>query len=250
MEDSAKPLKTLKVVPLYRQLMELIEEEIISGRWKRGSRIPSEAELIRKYAVSRITVRAAINELVEAGLLKKMQGKGTFVINRKCKNKLLVNVQSFDELCRQNNMKPRRKLLEMRLADANEDDIRILKLQPGVKVVEISRVLLADGDPLILSRDRVHEKFLFLLREDLEEQSLNRLMMEKGGVRMLRSLDRTIEVRQSTTREAELLHMEPGDPLLLVRDVAGGEDGTPVRRTEELIVGDHVVLTYGMCDYL
>src|SRR5512134_555710 len=83
--DVLKPSSTDKTVDrfnqekLYIQLMRIFLEEIHSGRWRLGQKIPSEEELCRTHRVSKITVRQAVNNLVSDGYLMKVQGKGTFV---------------------------------------------------------------------------------------------------------------------------------------------------------------------------
>ena len=64
---------------LHKQVENALRQEIESGIWAVGDRIPSEAQLSEKYGVSRVTVRNAISRLVEDGLLVRLQGKGTFV---------------------------------------------------------------------------------------------------------------------------------------------------------------------------
>lgn len=76
------------IIPLYQQLADIIRNSITSGELKYGDKIPTEVELSEKYNVSRITVRAAINELVESGFLIKKQGKGTFVSKPKVQRKI------------------------------------------------------------------------------------------------------------------------------------------------------------------
>lgn len=76
-------LNNASSLPLYEQLMINIKDEMDKGVYKAGDRIPNEAELCDLYSVSRITVRRAIQELVEEGLLERKQGKGTFVSRKK-----------------------------------------------------------------------------------------------------------------------------------------------------------------------
>ena len=66
-------------IPLYQQVIDIIKNEINSGAYKAGARIPNEFELAERYKVGRVTVRRAIEELVQQGYLTKRQGKGTFV---------------------------------------------------------------------------------------------------------------------------------------------------------------------------
>ena len=125
----------LTVIPLYRQLRKLIENEIAAGRWKPNERIPSEAELSRMFSVSRITVRAALTELADEGMLVKIQGKGTFVTNAKSKQLLTIGVSSFEEMCRQNDLEPKRVQLFKKLVDADERDMVQLGAKRGEKIV-------------------------------------------------------------------------------------------------------------------
>lgn len=84
-------------IPLYQQVIDIIKNEINSGAYKAGARIPNEFELAENYKVGRVTVRRAIEELVQQGYLTKRQGKGTFVNAPKLKRKIRQkdDVQSF-----------------------------------------------------------------------------------------------------------------------------------------------------------
>lgn len=84
-------------IPLYQQVIDIIKNEIDSGAYKAGARIPNEFELAESYKVGRVTVRRAIEELVQQGYLTKRQGKGTFVNAPKLKRKIRQkdDVQSF-----------------------------------------------------------------------------------------------------------------------------------------------------------
>ena len=79
----SQDMSTHSGIPLYKQLISIIKNDIHNGVYKAGDKIPSETELCQRYQVSRITVRSAINELVEEELLFKTQGKGTFVAEPK-----------------------------------------------------------------------------------------------------------------------------------------------------------------------
>ena len=68
--------------PLYRQLMARIRDDVSSGVYPAESQIPSEQEMCVRYSGSRVTVRRAISELTDEGILRKQQGKGTFVMER------------------------------------------------------------------------------------------------------------------------------------------------------------------------
>ena len=93
--DEKEKLNTLAVVPLYKQLKRLLEDALNDGTWKPGESLPSEPELAREYGVSRITVRTALNELSKEGRLVRLQGKGTFVTQKKGKSLFTVSADGF-----------------------------------------------------------------------------------------------------------------------------------------------------------
>ena len=66
------------MIPMYKQIVNLLNEKIEKGELKPGDKLPSEAELMEAYSVSRITIRSAISELEEDGLVIRSRGKGTF----------------------------------------------------------------------------------------------------------------------------------------------------------------------------
>ena len=83
---------------LHKQVENALRQEIESGIWAVGDRIPSEAQLSEKYGVSRVTVRNAISRLVEDGLLVRLQGKGTFVSSHPIQSNVRVS-RSFTAIC-------------------------------------------------------------------------------------------------------------------------------------------------------
>ena len=66
-------------VPFYFQLSELLEQEIVAGRYEPGVRLPSEPEISRRYGLSRTTIRQALSRLEQEGLIHRRKGQGTFV---------------------------------------------------------------------------------------------------------------------------------------------------------------------------
>ena len=83
-----KPLDNNNAVPLYEQMMMMLRERLDNHVLDAGEKLPSEAELCKSYGVSRITVRRAIDELVEEGYLEKKQGKGTFVTQKRAAGRI------------------------------------------------------------------------------------------------------------------------------------------------------------------
>lgn len=236
--------KLLASVPLYSQLSTLLEKEIEDGKWKTGDKIPSETELCSMFSVSRITVRAAVDELADKGILMKIQGKGTFVANQPNKKLLSIGNVSFIEMCHENHMTPGRIQLYKAMEKAGAEDIARLNLKDGDQVLVLKRILIADKQPLIISTDRIRPEFSFILDRDMEKNSLNQTMIESGLIRKLHPTDRSIEVCMASAQEAEWLKIRVGATLLLLKDIALDENGHPVRHTKELLIADKIRITY------
>ena len=131
--------------PLYYQIRENIREKISSNEYPPNSMIPSEAELCEYYGVSRVTVRRAILDLVQEGLLNRGKGKGTFVSENY--GLTTVNgVQGFTQELLGLNMRPSAKLLGCKIRPADSALRQNLQLEEGEKVVTISRLRLVNGE--------------------------------------------------------------------------------------------------------
>ena len=97
-------------VPLYYQLKQHIEAQIRSGTWQPGDQVPSEAVLGENFHVSRTTVRQALGELVNQGMLTRVQGKGTFVAHPRIRQRL-TRLTGFTEDFQTRRMKPASQVL-------------------------------------------------------------------------------------------------------------------------------------------
>ena len=99
------------VIPLYEQVASALRADIQGGAFDATKRLPTEEELAEKYGISRITVRRAVGDLVEEGLVEKKQGKGTFIRTPKMHKDMNRSGMSFTELCAVNGRKPSTRLI-------------------------------------------------------------------------------------------------------------------------------------------
>ena len=134
-------------LPLYAQVENVIMERISDGSLPAGSRLPSEDTLVEEYAVSRTTIRAAIQSLVQRGLVEIRRGKGTFVTHPKITQEL-TELTGFVEDMQALGRHPTAKVLHQQIVAANQVVARRLALPQGTPVVRIQRVRLADCMPL------------------------------------------------------------------------------------------------------
>lgn len=142
-------------IPLYQQVIDIIKNEINSGAYKAGARIPNEFELAESYKVGRVTVRRAIEELVQQGYLTKRQGKGTFVNAPKLKRKIRQkdDVQSFSDACRVNGMEPGACVISRKILPADSTEAQFFGVPVGTDLICVERVRTADGVPVMLENN-------------------------------------------------------------------------------------------------
>lgn len=233
-------LKQDAITPLYVQLMEELETSIRNGVYKPGDKIMTEAEMAKEYGVSLITVRKAVGPLMEKGLVVRKQGKGTFVTKPKY-SRNMKKLQSFTEMCEQMGVKPGAQVLENRLIMADKKVADRLGIEPGSNVVYISRLRLADGEPVQVEKSYFPLKYAFLLEEDLNNGSMFECLKEKAGAKVASS-EKMIELCRATAEEAALMDVKKGDYLLFVKSTAYDENGEPMYAGIQLINGDRFSL--------
>ena len=233
-------LKQDAITPLYVQLMEELETSIRNGVYKPGDKIMTEAEMAKEYGVSLITVRKAVGSLMEKGLVVRKQGKGTFVTKPKY-SRNMKKLQSFTEMCEQMGVKPGAQVLENRLIMADKKVADRLGIEPGSNVVYISRLRLADGEPVQVEKSYFPLKYAFLVEEDLNNGSMFECLKEKAGAKVASS-EKMIELCRATAEEAALMDVKKGDYLLFVKSTAYDENGEPMYAGIQLINGDRFSL--------
>lgn len=175
MPPTEGPTDGKAAIPLYQQVIDIIKNEINSGAYKAGARIPNEFELAESYKVGRVTVRRAIEELVQQGYLTKRQGKGTFVNAPKLKRKIRQkdDVQSFSDACRVNGMEPGACVISRKILPADSTEAQFFGVPVGTDLICVERVRTADGVPVMLENNiYVYEDNAYLSTAPLSNQSI------------------------------------------------------------------------------
>jgi GntR family transcriptional regulator len=205
-------------VPRYYQLKEIMRERIRVGEWKPGDLIPSERELGETYGISRMTARQAITELVNEGLFYREQGKGTFVSQSKITQQL-IHLTGFTEDIKARGQRPSTRVISATMHQADEAVAEKLRVALGTPIFRLQRLRLADDEPLAIELSQIHFKDCErLLEEDLEQNSLYRLLEKKYGV-LLMEADQEIEAGLASNEDAQTLKIAPGSAVLYTRRV-------------------------------
>lgn len=135
--------------PIYLQLREIIRTKIEEEEYLPGMAIPSENELADIYGINRLTVRNAIEALVNEGSLVRVQGKGVFVVGRKVERDL-ETLGGFTQTMASKNTKPSIKILTKVLRRAGEKYSLVFGIKPEDEIYYIKRICSADGEPVSL----------------------------------------------------------------------------------------------------
>jgi DNA-binding GntR family transcriptional regulator len=224
-------------IPLHHQVYLDLRTMLDRGVWAAGDRLPPERDLATRYGCSLITVRRALAELALEGRIERTRGRGTHVLRQRIDHDF-AGALSFDEQMQQHGLEATTKIVESRLQPAGEAVAQALDITPGRQTIFLERLRLAGGEPLILEQAHLSaDRFPDLWTEDLEHQSLYRLLAERYGTRIVRIAE-AIEPIVLRTREARLLGRGRRTPALLVEGIAYGTDARPVEFARSFVAGD------------
>ncbi len=225
-------------LPLYELIVQNIRQLIRSGEFRPGVPIPSELELAEVYGVSRLTVHRATDELVRQGWIYRQRGVGTFVRSLQVTH-IVPSKLSFTEQMRAIGRTPSSRLVSMKTLPASAQVANHLKVDVGKSVVEIVRVRLADGEPILLETVYLScERFPDLEKATgLETGSLYAFLESQYGVSVA-TMDQSLEPVLLNAAQAHHLGLQPGTPAIHSEVVSYGSDNYPIEYSWSVSSGD------------
>lgn len=228
--------------PLYYQLKQWISEQIASGRFPPGSRLPDEQQLSSSLKVSRGVVRQAMSELAFEGRVSKQQGRGTFVAEPKVEARLMSQLPGLAADAAAHGQSVSSQVLGLEEVPAGEEVARSLGLTPGTPVVRLERLRSIGGEPLALAVTYLPSALAGgLLEVDLEgEVSLYEVLQRDFDLPVV-AARRQVEAAIAGAREARLLTVRRGAPLLVLRSVSHTTGDRPLEYFAALHRGDRSV---------
>jgi GntR family transcriptional regulator len=212
---------------LYARVESVLAADIANGSLPPEAQLPPEEGLIERFKVSRTTVRRAIRNLIERGLVEVRRGKGTFVTQPKITQEL-TELTGFVEDMQALGRTPTARLLDKRIVAADEAVAHHLALTPGTLVVRLWRVRLADGvamsfDETYLPRDIGKE----IAGNDLELKPVFALLEEKYDTPLVEA-EYKLEAAAAGPVAAEALQVPAGSPILLIERTSYTTGNRPV----------------------
>jgi GntR family transcriptional regulator len=215
-----------------------LQEDIESGKWKPGERLPGEIELCELFEVSRTVIRQALNEMEHEGLVSRRKGKGTFVSEPKIKESLVQRLTGFHQNMEESGYNPVSKVLMQKVVPASSKVASYLEIEVGTPVVELVRLRYVQEEPIVLvSAFLPHALCPGLEHADFTGQSLYAYIEANYDLVIARG-HRNIQAVPANEYEAVNLQVKPGAPLILLDSIAYLEDGTPIEYYHALHRGD------------
>jgi GntR family transcriptional regulator len=213
-------------IPLYRQIRDTLRQWIEVGDYKPGDILPPEPDLEAQFEVSRITVRQAITDLVQEGLLERERGKGTFVREPKITQRL-NQISSWAETILAMGMTAR--TMECRIEEVAPPTWvkRIIPVGVEETVTLISRLRYANNEPMCIMTNYILSDYVpGLVQEGLISESLYDTLEHKYNLVLSRA-EETVEAMVANKKTAEKLRTYEGAPLLVVTRVTYDQNDLP-----------------------
>lgn len=240
-------LETIKIDrassdPLFLQLKialeKWIQQGLRDGMLSTGNRIPSERDLCENLGISGITVKRALNELQREGVIQRIQGRGSFIVQPPRLILGLERLYSLTSIALERGMRPTRCCLQTLKMPAPSNIAKKLNLEVGDQTAKIVRLRMLDETPLAVDTSYVPLAiFPHILSDDLNENSLYDLMIRKYGVEPVRARE-YFEPTLINDYESQNLGVPVGSAAMLIARIAYDAQDTPIEFNKSVIRGD------------
>ena len=218
-------------IPLYYQVSQILYKEIETGKYQPGDYIPTEMELQKRFNVSRATIRQAVADLVYQGLLERRRSKGTTVTARHYEARL-SDLASFTNEMMDSGFALRTQILSFYQIVAPENIADFLEIKNSEMIYTMERLRLVDDIPVSVEKWYAPSKLFpgldrSVFRETGLEQSTYYIFKKRYGIVVMRAVY-TVSPLGVESREAKLLNVKPGTPVLLRSRITYGLDNQPL----------------------
>lgn len=231
------PLDRRSRIPLYQQIQQRLLDQIRSGELVPGEPLPSIERIAARMGVSLMTVRQAVRELCELGVIYSRQGKGTFIAATKLERDFR-QVLSFTEETVARGGHPSSAVLFFGEQEPNPQTREALNIGEEEKVICLRRVRLSDGVPMGIEHSCLPVHFCPDLLEACDPTgSLYTQLAEHYGIQLVVT-DEIIEVGKATAEESRLLQIPTQSAVFLFTRISYLENGTPAEYVKSVYPGD------------
>jgi GntR family transcriptional regulator len=229
---------TDRFVPRYYAIEQALRARV--AKLAPGSPLPSDAELCEEFGVSRMTARNAMAQLVQAGIVQRIPGRGTFVAQQPV-HRQAGSLISFSDEMRRRGRRPNSRLLARGTRPGTPEETVALGLRPSSEVAELVRLRLADDEPIAIEASAFAPALAAVLEgSDLEGGSLFDTLVGAGHVPTAGRA--SLVAAAATATDARHLGVKRGGPLLVERRLIFDQAGRPLELTESRYAADRYAL--------
>lgn len=215
----------------FHKIFSDIAEEIQNGQFKAGDTLPSESELCERFSASRETIRKALNLLAQNGLIHKIQGKGSVVLDINKFNFPFGGLVSFKEVSRKMGRKSRTIVHDFGLCHPDAYISKQLGIPSKEYVWKVKRTREIDGEKIILDKDYIHPKIVLALTKDICENSIYEYFENELGLK-ISFAKKEIYVEDLNDEDREYLDVEGFVNIVVVKSLVYLDDTTLLQYTE------------------
>jgi GntR family transcriptional regulator len=230
-------LNKQSTLPLYSQVELYLNEEIKNGGYHTGDLVPSERELSEKFGISRMTVRQAINNMVNTDVLYRERGKGTFVAAPKIAYPL-KGVFSFTEDMKRRGFTPSTKVISFEtIQDAPDYIFHSLECEKKSKLLQLKRIRLADDEPVAYETAFLPYDLFSQFTEWHSSGSIYdyvRQTLKKDIYRAKQHIEASI----AGEKDSSFLQISPGSSVMIVNRTTYLSTGDPFETVQTVFRGD------------
>jgi GntR family transcriptional regulator len=225
--SSTRYIVVMAEAPLYGKVEEVLASEIARGDYQPGDRLPSEDELLIRFDVSRITVRRAIQNLVQRGVVEIRRGLGTFVLAPKVLQEL-TRLTGFVEDMNIHGRKASARVVSQGVVAASVRVAQHLGINKGTRVMQIKRVRLADSVPMSFDETYLPlEIGREVVRNDLRVMPIFTLLEEKYGIPLTEAIY-SLEAATASADVAKALGVPEGASIFRIERTSFTTGGKPI----------------------
>ncbi|NLY44697.1 MAG: GntR family transcriptional regulator [Tissierella sp.] len=227
---------------LYYQLYDILYKDIKKGIYKPGELLPTENELIERYGISRVTVRKAMDMLLNEGIIAKRRGYGSFVKNKKVEQ-TLNKVLHFSNEMEKQGYKSSTKMLTNEKVYANKTIAEALSIPEGTQLTHVNRLRFANGEPMCIeSAYLIHDMCPDVLSHDFSQISLRKFIVENYNIIWKRAQQKIFAIK-ANPGFAKLLNIKDGNPMIYIERISYTQDNIPGEYLQSYYRGDCFYLT-------
>ena len=207
---------------LTEQLVNIIKDEIEQGLYDVYDMLPREIDYQKKYNISRITVRNAMNELQNLGYIEKIKGKGTFVKKTKISEPLL-KIESFTEEMKHRGLIPDTKDASILIIGANKECSEILNVPINTPIYKLTRTRLINNIPIAFFTTYLKSDYTLTLDSNVYNNSLYQYLSNEHNI-SIQKVKQYISVGLARKEMVEKLKCKEDEPILVLKRIGFIDD--------------------------